>query len=659
MAKEYSYSWGVDGDYSTLAAAVSQCDSDWGSDDFDDNISFPCMSNAETISVQVDFPSTLNTGYNYAVIIEAGDGYTPVITVDTGAHGITDTSRYLLRTMVVRNMTFIVEAGVDRCFRFHGFQENRLENVIIEVADSGTFAVDASSGKSGYGFIAFDCRIEGRFDELHGARRSKFLKCAGGDRYFGAVEGSIESCYFDWATDAAGDEVMWYQKITDATFVNCVFVGDGNRKGFSYRERYGYGIWSLRVYNCIAQGFTTFIDDSPGDGADYEFMPKYTIEGCCFYDVDTIINTWDGDVITSLSGLQAYGLDTKQASIIADPKLVTPVDGTIESDSPCVEAGVPAGTFVGVNGNTFSWENQHPSIGCDAQHDADDTSDFPDAGNVRDTDTVNGVAGTLPSDKILKSNSVGDGPGNYNDDNLSVGNVRPVAFGIGLTGDLSNLVATDAAYASLENSRNDDNGTVAGDITTGNSIKIRNVTITGSFSPDFPEVENVYDIDTVQGVTGTLKLPGTAQVLDGVIFGPASGLTGTYDAEVPSSDNILVTGANFLATQMLAHAATEITYQRGTDTVNVGATTGATTWEVENELGAVEEIKSRDFFIRASRIILSGGVVVPQRGDIIKETLGAVTYLYEVAAPAGEDHYRYGDHAQNTLRIHTKLRGTE
>ncbi len=107
-------------------------------------------------------------------------------------------------------------------------------------------------------------------------------------------------------------------------------------------------------------------------------------------------------------------------------------------------------------------------------------SDVPNVGNVRDTDTVGGVPGTLSSNKILKSNATGDGAGNYNDDNLAVGNVRPVAFGLGLTGDLTNLVATDAAYVALEDTRNSDNGTVAADILLTKSVKIRNVTTNGT-----------------------------------------------------------------------------------------------------------------------------------------------------------------------------------
>ena len=60
-----------------------------------------------------------------------------------------------------------------------------------------------------------------------------------------------------------------------------------------------------------------------------------------------------------------------------------------------------------------------------------------------------------------------------------VGNVRPPDTTNTVEGTLANLVATDAAYVTLENSRNNDNGTVAADIQTTKSVKIRNSTITG------------------------------------------------------------------------------------------------------------------------------------------------------------------------------------
>ncbi len=79
------------------------------------------------------------------------------------------------------------------------------------------------------------------------------------------------------------------------------------------------------------------------------------------------------------------------------------------------------------------------------------------------------------ANQVLKSAS-----GNYNDDNLVAGNIRAVAFGLSQTGTLANLVATDSAYVTLENSRNDAGGTTGADVVTGKNPKIRNTTITGA-----------------------------------------------------------------------------------------------------------------------------------------------------------------------------------
>jgi hypothetical protein len=133
------------------------------------------------------------------------------------------------------------------------------------------------------------------------------------------------------------------------------------------------------------------------------------------------------------------------------------------------------------------------------------TPDFPAIGNVRESDTSDLATGTLLSNKILKSNTTGNGAGNYNDDNLSVENIRPVAFGLSQTGTLANLVATDAAYVSLEEGRNSDQGTVAGDIMTGKSVLIRNVQIDGSMAIDYPDLGNVRDTDSAGGSPGTLS----------------------------------------------------------------------------------------------------------------------------------------------------------
>jgi hypothetical protein len=92
--------------------------------------------------------------------------------------------------------------------------------------------------------------------------------------------------------------------------------------------------------------------------------------------------------------------------------------------------------------------------------------------------TTNGsaTAEAHTANQVLKSAG-----GNYNDDNLAVGNVRPVAFGLSQTGTLANLVATDAAYVALEEARNDAITTTADEILNGYSVKIRNVDINGSY----------------------------------------------------------------------------------------------------------------------------------------------------------------------------------
>jgi hypothetical protein len=74
--------------------------------------------------------------------------------------------------------------------------------------------------------------------------------------------------------------------------------------------------------------------------------------------------------------------------------------------------------------------------------------------SVNFTNFAGAVTGTEVAEAHTGNQVVSTAGGNWNIANLGVGNVRPVAFGLGLTGDLSNLVATDAAYATLEGTRN-------------------------------------------------------------------------------------------------------------------------------------------------------------------------------------------------------------
>jgi hypothetical protein len=64
-----------------------------------------------------------------------------------------------------------------------------------------------------------------------------------------------------------------------------------------------------------------------------------------------------------------------------------------------------------------------------------------------------------------------------------------------------------------------------------------------SGAADFPDVGNVLESDTVNGVPGTYHPATVAEVASGVTFGPASAYTGTYTGDItpPGSGSITVT----------------------------------------------------------------------------------------------------------------------
>ncbi len=142
-------------------------------------------------------------------------------------------------------------------------------------------------------------------------------------------------------------------------------------------------------------------------------------------------------------------------------------------------------------------------------------------------------------------------------------------------------------------------------------------------------------------------------------MGANSELTGTYTCTATATTgDLLSTGAAFLVNNMLEHASTTITYVRGSDTVDLSAVVGDTKWDITSVAdGAVVTWESRDYIVRAADILLAAGAVTPQRGDIIRETRGGITYIYEVLSPAGEAVYATADHGRYSLRIHTKLKG--
>jgi len=123
--------------------------------------------------------------------------------------------------------------------------------------------------------------------------------------------------------------------------------------------------------------------------------------------------------------------------------------------------------------------------------------------------------------------------------------------------------------------------------------------------------------------------------------------------------DILENGARWLEDQRLKFMSRKVVYQRGATSVEVNATVGRTVFEVDNGFGVRERFESRDYLFAASELILAGNLALPRRGDQIRETAGTTVFIYEVLAPGKEPEWRYSDAYRVTLRIHTKLIGTE
>jgi hypothetical protein len=128
-------------------------------------------------------------------------------------------------------------------------------------------------------------------------------------------------------------------------------------------------------------------------------------------------------------------------------------------------------------------------------------------------------------------------------------------------------------------------------------------------------------------------------------------------AEMPG---LLRTGSDWLADQLKEHASRLVVYRRGGDEVAVQATVGRTLLKLDDGYGGVRmEWTDRDFLIHAADLVLNGVAVLPERGDVIRETQGGRTFVYEVMAPGKEPAWRWSDEFYKVLRIHTKQVGVE
>ena len=123
--------------------------------------------------------------------------------------------------------------------------------------------------------------------------------------------------------------------------------------------------------------------------------------------------------------------------------------------------------------------------------------------------------------------------------------------------------------------------------------------------------------------------------------------------------DMLEQGAAWLDRMRVKHASRSVTYVRGAETVELSATLGQTTYEVADQFGTTVEAKATDFLISAAKIVLAGEMVLPEPGDQVRVTVGDEVHVFEVMDLGGAGHWRPSDPYGHTLRIHTKLVGTE
>ena len=123
--------------------------------------------------------------------------------------------------------------------------------------------------------------------------------------------------------------------------------------------------------------------------------------------------------------------------------------------------------------------------------------------------------------------------------------------------------------------------------------------------------------------------------------------------------DMLEQGAAWLAGMLKQHASRSVTYTRGAESVELSATLGQTTYEVADEFGTTVEAKATDFLLSAVELVLASEQSQPQPGDRIRVTVGDEVHVFEVMDLGGAGHWRPSDPYGHTLRIHTKLVGTE
>ena len=118
--------------------------------------------------------------------------------------------------------------------------------------------------------------------------------------------------------------------------------------------------------------------------------------------------------------------------------------------------------------------------------------------------------------------------------------------------------------------------------------------------------------------------------------------------------DLLQQAVEWLDGMRASHLSQTVTYQRGSESVQLAATLGSTGYETSDDFGATVQARTTDFIVSADALVLDGHVSAPQPGDRISVAARTKVLVYEVLALPGGEHYRPADPHGLMLRIHTK-----
>ena len=113
---------------------------------------------------------------------------------------------------------------------------------------------------------------------------------------------------------------------------------------------------------------------------------------------------------------------------------------------------------------------------------------------------------------------------------------------------------------------------------------------------------------------------------------------------------------------LASEASEQIEYeQHGVGVINTApeggplmATIGASRFEALDQLNNIIEIKSKDFILPQSHLVLGGTLLTPKRNDLIRQTINDVVLVFRVLPDPGIPHYRETDGLGKGWRIFTK-----